>query len=218
MGTTTGISSSSKKGPRPLSTEVSSSRSQSRSKKCRKPFCMARGEWTAAPGPTSKRRPTAGLMCSDFKVEDSWKFGPLGKKTTARLTARKYSIHAFNIYKTLCQKYYHHSRFRDEGTKAQRITFPKSHNLKVPRIGSEHKQPDCKDCGLSYLAIMPLMVEGRLRTNKKLALFWIWGTGLMAKRKLLKHRTSTLLNLNVPSFLQVLVFSPFSDKAKHDLC
>lgn len=44
MGTTTGVSSSSKKGPRPLSTEVNSSRSQPRSKNRRKPFCVASGE------------------------------------------------------------------------------------------------------------------------------------------------------------------------------
>lgn len=80
MGTTTGISSSSKKGPRPLSTEVNSSRSQPWSKKCRKPFCMARGEWTAAPGPTSKRMPTAGLMWSVLKAEDSWKLVPLRRE------------------------------------------------------------------------------------------------------------------------------------------
>lgn len=120
MGTTSGISSSSKKGPRPLSTEVSSSKSQPWRSKCRKPFFVASGEWTAAPGPTSKRRPTAGLMGPVFKVEDSWKLVSLRRQKENILTNSQgllNTLHVFNIYNNLCQKFYHHSHLRDEGTK-----------------------------------------------------------------------------------------------------
>lgn len=54
------------------------------------------------------------------------------------------------------------------------INMPKVIQLSV--ASTEFRQPKCKDHGLSYFAIMP-MVEGTLRTNKKTGL-------LMAKENL----------------------------------